>query len=189
MKTNNTERLENIVNNIEKLRKVFDNNQKLQSKVLEGYEENEMFWIRGILKEVEKGLSDWSIGFNNYNYINLYSRLYFLDGCESIQRKFGIFKEETEQLINKVLNKIDTLDCMSYNNKQYDNLELWIGQKTEEIKESLLDYFNGATDVKDEWLFDYFIDCYLDNINIEDFYYNKDSYELFEHIEYNKSYV
>lgn len=185
-----------IQNDKEELRKIFDNNEKLINDVEEDMEENEIFWIRQYMKEID-GSCDYEFGFYGTNYITIYDGEYenFVSGCLEIQKSFEIFENSTKEnyytnLMKKILEKFDVLYDMSYDNKQYENLELWLNRKSEEIKNKLLYKINMLTTgySKDE-VFNYFEEFYIgERMEIEDFSYNEKTYELFEHIEYEKSY-
>ena len=82
--------------------------------------------------------------------------------------------------------KLYFMDC---DNKQYENLENKINSMVEYMEESFIDNINCITEVDINELEEFFIECYLESIDIEDYYYNTDTMELVKEVHYIKSYM
>ena len=76
---------------------------------------------------------------------------------------------------------------MDYDDKNYDRLENWLEEQTQEVIEAALEQFNKMTQYDNKYILDYFLDFYAESRMDEDFYVNE-SGVLFEHVEYEKSY-
>ena len=181
----------NELNN-EELKKVYNVNKKLQNDVINDYQESEMDYISDVLEPLKEGLNDWSIGFHQYNYIKIKDNKSFLYGVIESTKEYSLLDESdknTMVLIDNILEKINILECMDYSNKNYDILENWIDRKIEVIKNMVLESFNSLTAMDYDYMKEYFIEFYVnERMDINDYYIN-DNYELFKHIEYERSYL
>ena len=173
--------------NQDELKRVFENNNKLQVEVIEDIEESEMFWISEYLDPIKKSLSDWSIGFHNHNYIKIKDTRLFLEGLELIQESFELLRGSLTEEIKKVIEKLNVLYDMDYNNRNYHNLEDWIDNKVECLANELVKSFNSLTDYNSGDIESYFLDFYVEERMHKDFYIDRD-FILYQDVAYTKSY-
>jgi hypothetical protein len=177
----------------EELLKVYEINEKLQHEVIEDYQEDTIdFTVGEMLDYLRKSLNNWSIGFYQNNYITISDNKLFLEGVLKATKNNGLLDEtekETILLINKIIEKIDIFEGMDWDNNNYDKLEAWIEEKVELIRCKVLKEFNTLTTIDYNYMEEYFIEVYVEERMDKDDYYINDNYELFKHIEYEKSYL
>lgn len=174
---------------VDTLKNILSINNKLAQDVEADFIECEMYYINEIMDEIRGACSDWSIGFYNHNYINIKDGGAFLDGLENIQKKFGLLSDKDAEILTRALelnNRLYWFDC---DNKQYENLENKVNSLIEELEEIFIKNINNITDIDADALEDYFINCYIDNIDAENYFYNVDTLEVLKEIHYIKSYV
>ena len=174
---------------VDTLKNILSINNKLAQDVEADFIECEMYYISDIMDEIRGACYDWSIGFYNHNYINIKDGGAFLDGLENIQYKFGLLSEKDAEILAHAQELNNRLYWFDSDNKQYDNLENKVNSLIEELEEIFIKNINLITDVDADALEDYFINCYMDNIDADKYFYNVDTLELFEEIHYIKSYA
>ena len=174
---------------VDTLKGILKVNSELYQDVESDFIEGEMDFISDIIDPIRGALYDWSIGFYNHNYINIQCGSNFLEGLEEIQNNFGLFSDDDEQILKKAIELNKKLYFMDCDNKQYENLENKINSMVEYMEESFIDNINCITEVDINELEEFFIECYLESIDIEDYYYNTDTMELVKEVHYIKSYM
>ena len=174
---------------VDTLKNILSINNKLAQDVEADFIECEMYYISDIMDEIRGACYDWSIGFYNHNYINIKDGGAFLDGLENIQYKFGLLSDKEAEILAHAQELNNRLYWFDSDNKQYDNLENKVNSLIEELEEIFIKNINLITDVDADALEDYFINCYMDNIDADKYFYNVDTLELFEEIHYIKSYA
>lgn len=177
--------LNEIIENREELIKVLNANSKLRAEVLDDAEETEMWYIRDILKCFEDGLLDWSVGFYGTNFIIVKDEEAFLDEVEKANDMYGVLDMDVVELLKERVD-ISTLE---------DDEEIEAAREkneaiAKEAEENLLKFFNNITEAiyEDTYIEDYFVESYIYVIDVEDFEYDEETYELFKRICYVKSY-
>ena len=179
----------NKKDSVEILKKIYYNDSDFSVSVENYLIEGEMLYIGELLNGLE-GIEDYSIGFYNRNYIDIFEDIRnltnFIDSCIKLNENYGILYENTNLL--KVLeNKLSTLYFMSYDNPNYDLLHNWILDKIEFIKDELLSYFNSITDIDnyniDEFLNEVYYDIMLVYLDSNKFYYDDEKYMLIDESE------
>ena len=186
---NNTNIVSLVEANVDTLKNILSINNKLAQDVEANFIESEMYYINDIMDEIRGACSNWSIGFYNHNYINIKDGGAFLDGLEQIQNKYCLLSDTDAEILahaQELNNRLYWFDC---DNKQYENLENKVNSLIEELEEIFIKNINNITDIDADALEDYFINCYIDNIDAEKYFYNVDTLEVFHEVHYIKSYV
>lgn len=108
-----------------------------------------------------------------------------MDGLQEAINDYSILNDEDAEYFNKINKAANNLYNMDYHNKHYENLLEYIEKNVNILSNKLLGAFHELYDIGEDYVLDYFIN----NIEYEcsDYYYN-DDYELFQHVEYEKSY-
>ena len=174
---------------IDELKKVLDVNQKLQNEVYEDYQESEMYYITEILDNFKDSLSDWSIGFNNSNYIKVKDDILFLESIKDVQADYCFLADAdyNDKEIDDLIEKINKFNYEDMSEEEADELENFIGSKINKYKSLIINTFNQFTDTDAEDVLSYFIEFYSDERLSEDCYID-DNFILYENISYIKSY-
>ena len=166
------------------------NNDELKNEVENNLIETEMFYIRDILDELE-GISNYNIGFYNYNFIEIYrdlrNEINFIDSCIEISNNYGVFNIDEDKWIKELYEKANNLYCMDYENQNYNNLENEVELEVDELRDLLVSKFNDMTNIYNYDIESYFIDSsYIDTLidNNIVYYYDDNSYELKTENEY-----
>ena len=186
---NNTNIVSLAAADVDTLRHILSINNKLAQDVEDDFIESEMYYINDIMDEIRGACYDWSIGFYNRNYINIKDGGAFLDGLENIQNKFALLSEKDAEILKQAQELNNRLYWFDTDNKQYVNLENKVNSLIEELKGIFIKNINLITDVDADALEDYFINCYIDNIDAEKYFYNVDTLEVFHEVHYIKSYL
>ena len=139
--------LESLSN--EELRTIVINNNDLRNMLEEKYIEDTMYYVEDILEVVG---GDYSIGFYQYNYWHSARTRKSMEAIIEATDSFGLCSEEEIEKVKYCIELMNRLDYMSYDNKQYDNLETKIENLLDEIDDMITINFNGLTD-----------DSYIDN--------------------------
>ena len=139
--------LESLSN--EELRTIVINNNDLRNMLEEKYIEDTMYYVEDILEVVG---GDYSIGFYQYNYWHSARTRKSMEAIIEATNSFGLCSEEEIEKVKYCIELMNRLDYMSYDNKQYDNLETKIENLLDEIDDMITINFNGLTD-----------DSYIDN--------------------------
>lgn len=165
------------------------NNDELKNEVEDYLIESEMFYIREILDEL-KGISNYSIGFYNYNFIeicrDLRDNINFIDSCIEISNNYGVFNIDEDKWIKELYEKANNLYCMDYEDENYDNLENEVEKQINELRDLLVSKFNDMTNIYNYDIENYLTDIYIDKLidNNIVYYYDDNNYELKTENEY-----
>ena len=165
------------------------NNDELKNEVEDYLIESEMFYIREILDEL-KGISNYSIGFYNYNFIeicrDLRDNINFIDSCIEISNNYGVFNIDEDKWIKELYEKTNNLYCMDYEDENYDNLENEVEKQINELRDLLVSKFNDMTNIYNYDIENYLTDIYIDKLidNNIVYYYDDNNYELKTENEY-----
>lgn len=177
--------------NKEELIKVFEANHKLQNDVYDDMVESEMHWIGEQLDYLRDGLSDWSIGAYNYNYIKIKDNDKFIAGLIKMDKEVPLFgDEEAKQIyeVEKLRDEFYNKDC---DDEDYEDVEEEYEGAVQELAESVVKAFTRRLNDCGEhkYQLDYFFEFYADSRLEKDmFYIENDTYELFEDVSFTKSY-
>ena len=155
-------------------RALIENNNALQNMVYDDMIENEMHFISEQLDHIRAGLRDYSIGAYNRNIIIVSDALKFLDGLETLQKNYCTLPDDLQPEIDRVLAARERFYLMSYNNKNYDDLDAWIDKKAQYFADCITDYFSGCLDPTRDEMIEYFIEFYADERMNESYYINDD---------------
>ena len=159
------------------------NNDELKNEVEDYLIETEMFYIREILDEL-KGISNYSIGFYNNNFIEIYrdlrNEINFIDSCIEISNNYGVFNIDEDEWIKELYGKANNLYYMDYENQNYNNLENEVELEIDELRDLLVSKFNDMTNIDNYDIEGYLIDIYVDKLIYNNivYYYDDNSYEL-----------
>ena len=139
--------LESLTN--EELKTIIAYNNDLRNMLEEKYIEDTMYYVEDILEVVG---GDYSIGFYQYNYWHSARTRKSMEAIIEATDSFGLCSEEEIEKVKYCIELMNRLDYMSYDNKQYDNLETKIENLLDEIDDMITINFNKLTD-----------DSYIDN--------------------------
>lgn len=177
---------------IDELKMVFAKNSKLEEDVFNDMFENADFWNGEYLDSWQWGGIDYSIGWDRGTYFKCTDYDNFLAGLEYAQNCYGFLADKYKSIIdytNHLVRRLKNLYVYSnYYDENYERLENRIDELIEELEHACYKRFMEEYEYcfgYDNQL-DYFINCYSDNMT--DDYYVDDEYNLFEHVEYVKSY-
>lgn len=166
------------------------NNDELKNEVEDYLIEAEMFYVREILDEL-KGISNYSIGFYNNNFIEIYrdlrNNIDFADSCIEISNKYGVFNIDEDKHIKELYEKANNLYCMDYEDENYSNLENEVELEIDELRDLLVSKFNDMTNIYNYDIEGYLVDSSYIDILIDNnivYYYDDNNYELKTENEY-----
>ena len=131
------------------LKTIIAYNNDLRNMLEEKYIEDTMYYVEDILEVVG---GDYSIGFYQYNYWYSTRTRKSMEAIIKATEAYGLCSEEEIEKVKYCIELMNRLDYMSYDNKQYDNLETKIENLLNEIDDIITINFNGLTD-----------DSYIDN--------------------------
>ena len=141
------------------LKTIIAYNNDLRNMLEESYIERTMFYVGDILDVI--GGRDYSIGFYQYNYWYSTRTRKSMEAIIKATESYGLCSEEEIEKVKYCIELMNRLDYMSYDNKQYDNLETKIENLLNEIDDIITINFNGLTDYS-----------YIDNnLLLEELYY------------------
>lgn len=173
----------------EELVKVFNCNEKLRNSVYDDFIEGEMFWIGEQIDYIKNGLSDWHIGAYNHNYLKISDYRAFLDGVEKIEEDFGLLDDEGKYYLEKAINVSDAWYESEMYSDEYYELENEMKCSSNLVTTNIIKRWEDSLHATEEVLQDYFVEFYsMERMDSEDYYIDTDSYELFEQVNYVKSY-
>lgn len=132
------------------LKTIIAYNNDLRNMLEEEYIERTMFYVGDILDVV--GGKDYNIGFYQYNYWYSARTRKSMEAIIEATEAYGLCSEEEIEKVEYCIELMNRLDYMSYDNKQYDNLETKIENLLNEIDDIVTINFNKLTD-----------DSYIDN--------------------------
>ena len=134
--------LESLTN--EELRTIVINNNEFRNMLEERYIELTMYYVEDILEVV--GGKDYSIGFYQYNYWYSARTRKSMEAIIEATESYGLCSDEEIEKVKYCIMLLNRLDYMSYDNKQYDNLETKIESLFDEIDDIVTINFNNLTD-------------------------------------------
>ena len=132
------------------LKTIIAYNNDLRNMLEEKYIEDTMYYVEDILEVV--GGKKWDIGFYQYNYWYSTRTRKSMEAIIEATDSFGLCSEEEIEKVKYCIELMNRLDYMSYDNKQYDNLETKVENLLNEIDDIITINFNKLTD-----------DSYIDN--------------------------
>ena len=132
------------------LKTIIAYNNDLRNMLEEKYIEDTMYYVEDILEVV--GGRDYSIGFYQYNYWYSTRTRKSMEAIIKATEAYGLCSEEEIEKVKYCIELMNRLDYMSYDNKQYDNLETKVENLLDEIDDMITINFNKLTD-----------DSYIDN--------------------------
>lgn len=154
-------------------RALIEGNNALANMVYYDMNENESIFISEQLNYIAPGLRDYSIGSYNYNYMTVGNSVKFLDGLETLQKNYCTLPDDMNDEIKRVLEARERFYLMSYNNKNYDDLDAWIDKKAQYFADCIAEYFTSCLDPTRDDMINYFIEFYADE-RMDESYYIKD---------------
>ena len=131
------------------LKTIIAYNNDLRNMLEEKYIEDTMYYVGDILDVIS---GDYSIGFYQYNYWYSTRTRKSMEAIIEATESYGLCSEEEIEKVKYCIELMNRLDYMSYDNKQYDNLETKIENLLNEIDDIVTINFNKLTD-----------DSYIDN--------------------------
>ena len=131
------------------LKTIIAYNNDLRNMLEEKYIEDTMYYVEDILEVVG---GDYSIGFYQYNYWYSTRTRKSMEAIIEATESYGLCSEEEIEKVKYCIELMNRLDYMSYDNKQYDNLETKIENLLDDIDDMITINFNKLTD-----------DSYIDN--------------------------
>ena len=134
--------LESLTN--EELRTIVTYNNDLRNMLEKRYIELTMYYVEDILNVIGGG--DYSIGFYQYNYWYSTRTRKSMEAIIEATDSFGLCSDEEIEKVEYCIELMNRLDYMSYDNKQYDNLETKIENLLNEIDDIVTINFNRLTD-------------------------------------------
>ena len=132
------------------LKTIIAYNNDLRNMLEEKYIEDTMYYVEDILDVI--GGKDYSIGFYQYNYWYSTRTRKSMEAIIKATEAYGLCSEEEIEKVKYCIELMNRLDYMSYDNKQYDNLETKIESLLDDIDDMITINFNKLTD-----------DSYIDN--------------------------
>ena len=151
-------------------RELIENNNALQNMVYDDMNENEMYFITEQLNYIAPGLRDYSIRSYNYNFLTVGNSVKFLDGLETLQKNYCTLPDSMNDEIKRVLEARERFYLMSYNNKNFDDLDAWIDKKAQYFADCIAEYFTSCLDPTRDDMINYFIEFYADERMEKSFY-------------------
>lgn len=134
--------LESLSN--EELRTIVVYNNDLRNMLEKRYIELMMYNVEDILDVI--GGKDYDIGFYNNNYWYSTRTKESMEAIIEATKSYGLCSDEEIEKVEYCIELMNRLDYMSYDNKQYDNLETKIENLLNEIDDIVTINFNGLTD-------------------------------------------
>lgn len=180
--------------NTGELLKVLEVNSKLREQVFNDMYDTAHFWNEEYLNSWNKGGVDYAIGYDRGAYFMCKDEELFLDGLKKAQHDFCFLADENNPVIEYVEKLMNRMDNLDYNSKYYDNNYERLAERVTELINELeykcyrrfMEEYEYCFD--DDGMKDYFISFYVDERMDKADYYINDEFEMFEHIEYEKSY-
>lgn len=175
---------------IAELTEVYNKNQKLQEGVFNDMIETAAFWCDEYLACWNNRGINYCIGWERGTYFKCTDREYFIEGLKSVQRMFGFLADEWNKKIEYVEHLIDRLDNLVYwDEVNEERLSNRIDELIKELEMACYKRFMSEYEdcFDNENQLDYFLNFFADE-RMDDSFYVNDDMELFEHVEYMKSY-
>lgn len=135
---------------------VIEDNETLQNRLYELIEDSSMYWVGEKLEILSNSLKDWSIGFYNYNFLDVVDYEKFVDSLVEYKGIFGL-SDRADKLLSHCL-KLRWSNLFDY--------------YAERLKDLILDEeFNSETDI-DYNNMEYYTEIYADQF--DDYLINDD---------------
>lgn len=135
---------------------VIEDNETLQNRLYELIEDSSMYWVGEKLEILSNSLKDWSIGFYNYNFLDVVDYEKFVDSLVEYKGIFGL-SDKAGKLLSHCL-KLRWSNLFDY--------------YAERLKDLILDEeFNSETDI-DYNNMEYYTEIYADQF--DDYLINDD---------------
>ncbi|MDY0141645.1 MAG: hypothetical protein RBR97_07120 [Bacteroidales bacterium] len=147
----------------EELKKLFTKNEHLQELANQLHQDNVMFWIGEEIGMFLSAMSDWTIGFDCYNYIKVKDDFLFI---EQYKKYIEVYSSDDKTI--ELVNKANEYLANNYKDDDYDEK---IEEFAEKLKNDLIAYFNNCISYSNDE--DELIE-YLENSNILENYYIMD---------------
>ncbi|EQF22241.1 hypothetical protein QEW_4410 [Clostridioides difficile CD160] len=166
------------------LKKLFRVNSKLRKAVSDSYEESQMYVINRILEYIKDSFTDYSIKFNNKNFISVRCKYKFIMKLKEFFDSDFYPKLDCEQLVNDALQLYNKFENAVYFNEEYCNNIYKLNLKIKELENIVLRNFNEMTNIDEDFLLYIFVNSYVEeNLNDKDFYIDE-NFVLYEVISY-----
>lgn len=151
--------------NNEELTKVFHANKKLRDNIYADMVETEMDYIGEQLDYLRDGLSDWSIGTFNRNYISVSDPDKFIEALGEVERTIPILTDDDTPKLKDALELREKYRNAEMYSDEYDELEDELREVADELADLVAKRFTKALDgcSKEEYRIDYFIEFYSDS--------------------------
>lgn len=176
--------------NLEELKEVYDKNQKLQEMVFDNMFEDANYWTDEYLRCWERGAIGYCIGWDRGTYFEVKDRDGFLNGLKKAQESYCFLADTWNEKITYVEHLISRLnDLVYWDELNEERLNNRIDELIEELEHAcykqFMSEYEHCFDSKAQ--VDYFINFFVDERTNENYYVN-DDLELFEHVEYERSF-
>lgn len=138
---------------------VIEENDSLSNRLYELIEQSSMYWVGEKLEIIRNSLKDWSIGFYNYNFLDVVDYEKFVDSLVEYKGIFGL-SDKADKLLSHCL-KLRWSNLFDY--------------YAERLKDLILDEeFNSETDINnnDKETMEYYTEIYADQF--DDYLINDD---------------
>lgn len=177
--------------NTEELTLVYENNRKLQEQVFDDMFETASFYCEEYLNCWKRGSIDYCIGWDRGTYFTAKDRRGFIDGLRQAQRSFCFLADrwnEKIDYVDKLICRLDNLVYWDYVNEE--RLNNRIDELIEELEDACYKRFMSEYEscFDNDYQLNYFLEFYSDARMDGDYYIN-DSYELFEHVEFERKFA
>lgn len=155
--------LKNLTN--DELKKVFHANQKLRDDVYDDMIETEMHYIGEQLDYLSDGLSDWSIGTYNRNYIKISDPSDFISALDAVEKDIPILTDKETPKLKYALELSDKYRFSEMYSDEYYELEEELEEVARELADIVVGRFTEILDScsKEEHQIDYFLEFYSDS--------------------------
>jgi len=182
----------------EELEKVFEENDDLQTDVEDDMYDTNFDYVTDMLEPMKKGLDNWSIGANNYNYLKVGDRDVFIAGVQKSQADYGTLDDKGVVLLEQIILDLDKLNDLgaddNVTDEEYETASDEIDENIKDLASIIADYFTLVLEPSKNDGEEYFIDFYAEERLDEDCYIKVDDnsgfsdYILNQDIVYTKKY-
>ena len=83
---------------------VIEDNETLSNRLYELIEQSAMGWVGEKLEVIRNSLKDWSIGFYNYNFLDVVDYEKFVDSLVEYKGIFGL-SDKADKLLSHCLDR------------------------------------------------------------------------------------
>jgi hypothetical protein len=157
------------------LKMVFENGH-ISELACTRLEENEMYWIGEKLQGFTS-LMNWSIGFNNHNFIKVKDDRLFIREMLDFVNDYGLMidEENTVRLLNQKLDEITLLEDTIENEEDFEET---IETFSKTLQSILIEHFNVSTWYAMNDAIDYFISDIEGNPDTYDYYILENNFSV-----------